>query len=275
MDEPMKWCLPLLLAISTSAGAVVIRTDVRDANYRIPAAAFPALVDLPGEGHGVLIAPTWVVTAAHAVSWQSSVDEVSIAGQPRKVARIFKYPGYRRLPDSISKEALATGDASNAYIFLAHTNDIALIELATPVMDVAPVPLYRGSGEYGRTVEIVGKGATGNGTDGEVPHGPHRTELRHAFNVVTGVDAHWLWYTFDSPTSALPLEGIAGGGDSGGPVILEDHGEKRLVGLASWNKYPRGLQGGLYGQVVYNVRVAGYVAWIEDVIADREASTEK
>src|SRR3546814_1308944 len=59
-----------LLAISSTASAVVIRGDVDDAEYRIPAAAFPALADMPGEGHGVLIAPQWVVTAAHAAPMQ-------------------------------------------------------------------------------------------------------------------------------------------------------------------------------------------------------------
>lgn len=63
----MKWSLAFfLLAMSSAAGAVVTRADVDDAKYRVPASVFPALVDLPGEGHGVLIAPQWVVTAAHA-----------------------------------------------------------------------------------------------------------------------------------------------------------------------------------------------------------------
>ena len=60
----------LLVAVSSGAGAIVIRDDVDDAQYRVSPAELPALADLPGEGHGVLIAPRWVVTAAHAVTWQ-------------------------------------------------------------------------------------------------------------------------------------------------------------------------------------------------------------
>ena len=62
----MESCLvtrTLLLALlitSTSAGAIVIRHDVDDAKYRIAASEFPALADMPGEGHGVLIAPRWM-----------------------------------------------------------------------------------------------------------------------------------------------------------------------------------------------------------------------
>lgn len=269
--------LMLLAALSTSAGAVVIRADKPDASYRLPAAAAPALVDLPGEGHGVLIAPRWVVTAAHAVSWQSSINEVSLRGRPRKVAAVIRYPGYQGPPESLGKAALATGDASKIHAFLADSNDIALIELASPVDDVVPMRLYRGDDEQGKTIEIIGKGATGNGVDGQLPDGPHRTVLRHAFNVVDGVDAHWLWYRFDAPPAALPLEGTLGDGDSGGPVVLQVHGEPMLAGLASWKKYPDGRlrPGGHYGLIAYNVRVGAYAGWIDQVIATHTDAADR
>lgn len=53
----------ILLAVSSATGPVVIRHDVNDSRYRVPASAFPALTDLPSEGHGVLIAPQWIVRA--------------------------------------------------------------------------------------------------------------------------------------------------------------------------------------------------------------------
>lgn len=69
----------LLLLVGTStANAIVIRDDVPNAEYRIAAADFPALADLPMEAHGVLIAPQWVVTAAHAVS--PALDCVELGG---------------------------------------------------------------------------------------------------------------------------------------------------------------------------------------------------
>ena len=64
----LRLLLLALLALPLSAGAIVIRDDVDDSMYRVPASELAALVDLPGEGHGVLIAPQWVVTAAHAVT---------------------------------------------------------------------------------------------------------------------------------------------------------------------------------------------------------------
>ena len=275
MGTQMKHLLPfVLLAISFTASAVVIRSDVNDAKYRVPASAFPALVDMPGEGHGVLIAPQWVVTAAHAAPMQGMEGEVSIGGVARKVKRVITYPGYKRLPDELVKEALASGDFSKAHAFLASSNDIALIELGSPVTDVTPVPLYRGNKEAGMTVQLVGKGATGNGTDGQDPHSSHRTVLRRAFNVIVGADARYVWYRFDPPPSALPLEGVTGSGDSGGPLLIGDGSSKQLVGLASWSKYAQGhsLQPGLYGLLVYGVRISSYAQWMESVMSKPTAA---
>ncbi|CAM4134311.1 Trypsin-like serine protease [Stenotrophomonas indicatrix] len=61
-----RWLFLLLAALPFAAGAIVIRDDVDDGRYRIERSDFPALADMPGEGHGVLIAPRWVLTAAHA-----------------------------------------------------------------------------------------------------------------------------------------------------------------------------------------------------------------
>lgn len=162
------YVLLALLAISSAASAVVIRGDVDDARYRIPASAFPALADMPGEGHGVLIAPEWVVTAAHAAPMEGMDEEITIDGVARRVERVITHPRYERLPDTLVQEALASGDPSRAYEFLASSDDIALIELASPVTNIAPVPLYHGQDEIGKTVRLIGKGATGNGVDGQI-----------------------------------------------------------------------------------------------------------
>ena len=268
-----RLCLVLLpfSIISLPTNAIVIRDDVPDSKYRVPASELPSLVDLPGEGHGVLIAPQWVLTAGHAVTWQMSVDEVTLGGIPRKVERVVLHPGFKKLPRDLINEALKTGDATRVIAFLASSDDVALVKLAQPVTDIIPVPLYRGSDELGKTVKIVGKGATGNGVTGQIPNGSHRTELRRAFNTVSGVEDHWLCYTFRKPPSALPLEGITGDGDSGGPALLQVNGTWQVAGLASWKKGKGNavlLLPGFYGQTLYDVRVSHYVDWIESVIAE-------
>jgi len=259
-----------LAALSCSAGAITIRDDTDDAEYRVAATELPALADLPGEGHGVLIAPRWVLTAAHAVSWQEHVDQVVIAGQARRVERVVLHPGFKRLPQALIDRALASGDGNEIVAFLSASDDVALIELAAPVDEVAPLALYRGQGEFGKNVEILGKGATGTGARGHDLDGSHRTELRRAANRIDRADARWLCYTFDRPPAALPLEGMAGNGDSGGPVLIRSFGRWRLAGLASWKNVQgdvRTTRPGQYGQSSCNVRVSRYVGWIEQTMA--------
>src|SRR3546814_3471879 len=81
-----RYLLLALLAISSTASAVVICSDVDDVRYQVPASAFPALADMPGEGHGVLIAPQWVVTAVHAAPMQGMEADVTIGD--RKSTRL-------------------------------------------------------------------------------------------------------------------------------------------------------------------------------------------
>lgn len=268
-----RWLFLALAALPFAAGAVVIRDDVDDARYQIDASAFPALADMPGEGHGVLIAPRWVLTAAHAAPMEGMGATITLDGKGYGVERVFLHPGYRRMPEALGKEAMATGSASKIHAFLAASDDIALIRLATPVSDVQPVALYRGSAEVTQIAALIGKGATGNGATGLVPGGPHRTTLRRAYNALTGGNDRYLWYRFDPPPQALPLEGVLGNGDSGGPLVIEEHGTPRLVGLGSWiSAVPEhALEAGFYGQVVYNVRVSRYLDWIESTIG-RDAS---
>ena len=260
-------CL-FLLAVSCSASAVVIRHDVDDAKYRVAPSEFPALADMPGEGHGTLIAPRWVVTAAHVVNG-NEVTAIELNGKPRKVARVVVYPGYAGLPKALVDKALA-GDATEGMAFLAASNDIALVELAEPVTDVAPARIHHGDVATGTLVKLIGKGGTGNGLGGMSPHAPHRTELRRAFNTISGVDARWLSYTFDAGAAALELEGMTGNGDSGSPLLVEADGQWEVAGLSSYKSIVGPLvenRSGVYTQQVYNLRVSPYDAWIAEVTA--------
>ena len=265
---PRLWLLALLV-VSFSASAIVIRDDVDDSNYRVPASEFPALVDMPGEGHGVLIAPQWVVTAAHAITWQSEIKQVTINGITRDVERLVIHPGYKKPPQELLDHALTTWDWTLFAVLLSSSDDIALLKLAQPVTDVSPVALYKGDDEFGQIVKIIGKGATGTGVTGYDFNDSHRTELRRAYNRVTSAHGRWFCYVFHKPSEALPLEGGSGSGDSGGPVLIQAEGDWLLAGLTSWTA-PQGAvrtRPGQYGQISCNVRLGHYKEWIDSVIS--------
>ena len=255
-------CAAVLLHMPVHA--IVIRHDVSDSEYRVSATAFPALAYLPGEGHGVLIARDWVVTAAHATTWRP-IHELTINGVVRSVEKVIIHPGYKKPP-----KEMRSGDAAPLMAFLAESDDIALIKLRHAISDVSPIAVYKGTDEKGKVVQIVGAGATGNGLVGEYPGSPHRGELRLGETRVTGAGERWLELRFEATAHALPREAMPADGDSGAPVLIDIQGTRQLVGLVS-HKFASGplakFRCCFYAQISYQVRISRYVGWIDTVIS--------
>ncbi|MEO1968500.1 MAG: trypsin-like serine protease [Sphingomonadaceae bacterium] len=276
--------LGICSVLSAPASAIVRRNDVSDTRYRVDPQAIPALADLPYEGHGTLIAPTWVVTAAHAVRYMKDHPKdwfVTINGKRRAVARIILYPGYEKSASAWKAMFKPLFDKNNVFdeaawmkkyrVAMSDMRDIALLELKAPVSDVKQLSYYTGSAEIGAVAEIIGKGATGTDLTGAPDNAPHRGELREAENRITDANGPWLRYVFDCGTNALPLEGVIAGGDSGGPVLIKFDGKWTLAGVT------HGLDGsladvravragtfkqGVCGQTFASKRISFFAEWI-------------
>jgi len=234
------------LATVREAEGIVIRHDREDARHRELAENYPAAVALLPDGAGTLVAPRWVLTAAHVAELSSEVDlQVQVGDARLPVERVVFHPKW-------------SGRGAH---------DVAMLQLASPVRDPAPVGLFEGRDEQGREVVFVGHGDFGNGLTGpETMDGVRRA----ATNTVVAVDPDWVYFVFDEPEKATDLEGVSGPGDSGGPALVRHDGRLYVLGVSS---HAKGRDGpGRYGVREVYTRVSTHAEWIREVIAGKPAA---
>ena len=233
----MKPILALLLGatLCTAPEAIVIRHDREDDAYRVPPDRYP-MVCRVGGGMGTLIHPEWILTAAHVAA---AAGQITCLGQIRDLREVFLHPDYAD-PEK--------------------HRDLGLIRLKEPVEGALPVRLYRRADEPGMRATLVGDGQTGTGSSG--PRDGERL-LRAAHNTVESAGSGWLTFVFDRPPAGDDLEGISGPGDSGGPALVQQSDELRLIGVSAFNE---GDPPCLYGTTEHYARVSDELEWIEGVL---------
>jgi hypothetical protein len=253
----------ILILFSASNYAVVKRHDIPAKNYvldKIP----EYLIDMPHEGHGVLINSQWVVTVAHTIFYDYVGKELIVGSIGYEIESVHIHPDYTK-----PHEDLLKGDLAPLMSFFKSRSDIALIKLTSTVSGVEPIKIYQGKSEKGKTITVYGKGATGNGLTGEKSDTKSLRVMNQFQNVVETANGNWLAFKFDEPLNALPLEGMHGSGDSGGASIVFQADAPLLVGLSSWQLGHGEIstfKGGLYGTTAYQVRLSNYYAWIVSVL---------
>lgn len=247
----MKVLFFILLIVSASSQAIIIRHDVADLNYRQLAEKDNSTVTFIGAykgkdivvGTGSIISDRWIVTAAHVANQLSSNEKVQFKDSFYQIEKIIRHPLWKdqQFP-----------------------NDIALVKLVSVIENATVAKLYHSSKEVGQIARFVGRGDFGTGATGVA--GADKA-LRAAHNLVSAVQEQWLQFVFDSGKDALSLEGISGPGDSGGPAYIYPAGSVCLIGVSAWqNAESTGWAEGRYGVVENYSRISHFRSWIEQTM---------
>ncbi|HOX59007.1 MAG TPA: trypsin-like serine protease [Candidatus Paceibacterota bacterium] len=251
------FCLITAFAIpgATSAWGVTRRDDQPDQSY-LDLAASPDYASVGTfssglTGCGTLIAPDWVLTAAHL--FLQSSGTFTINGATYSANQLIKHPQY------------VSGREMQGY-------DIGLAHLTTPVPSVTPATLYSSSLEPVYVMTFVAFGMTGTGLTGANTTDLKRRACQNLPDGDYGSPAVLLGSDFDNPHSPadsdfgdpapLPLEGLPAYGDSGGGVFLTADAKTYLAGVISFVASTDGLGNSNYGDVTGFGRVSAFRDWI-------------
>jgi hypothetical protein len=242
-----------------------------------------------GTYSGTLVAPNYVLTAAHVVGNR----------RPEEITFNLNFGGdltHRIVAEAVFVQPGYTGGAG---LQGSGNRDLALIRLSEPAPAGVPIySIFEGLLPQGSILTLVGYGGGGTGLTGPTEQ-PHPAVKRVGANVaecfahtpgfescnlpaLTGPGPRALYfYDFDGPaTPGKPSNGLANeaalaGGDSGSPAFVNVHGQWQLAGVNTFSgrvteKGPIGMYGSVGGGVLLSDE-NGH--WLRSVMAPHQDQT--
>ncbi len=202
----------------------------------------------------------YVLTAGHCFKNGESADHYlyrTNSGESREGTRLFMHPLYN-----------GDGDTRSGY-------DVAIVGLDDEVDDAGPPPLlYAGEVLKGDRIVFVGFGNRGTGSQGEQSSFDDPSDNKTAAeNMIDKImmpvlplpkedDAgNWLRITLRRDSEGgRRLDGILGGGDSGGSAWIQQGGRWLMVGVNVTGT------GDKYDDHSYFTRLPGVQPWLQSVL---------
>jgi secreted trypsin-like serine protease len=251
----MRWIAALIVAASTASAATIDepKGDARYLEYGRTFAEYVVRVvgknaeGIPLAGSGTIVAPHWVLTAAH-VTHEMVAVEVVIGTERHRVDRVFPH---RRWSGEFARD------------------DIALVHVARSFSASVYPQLSDGTERLGSVAAVAGYGMTGTLQRG-LTGGDQRLRAGSVMLGVIERDCYVCPIRRDA--LAGPLPACIAPGDSGGPLWAKAaDGTTRIVGVNSYVAREGGKTRYTLGEESGHTRVAKYLSWIREVAGALDA----